>query len=92
MITLHRLGHAELELYINPDLIVSIEAHPDTVITLANGSKLVVAECPAEVAAVVRDYRVEVLAGALRARRERDGDDGVPAPVALRLATPENGD
>ena len=91
MITLHRLGHAELELHINPDLIVTIEANPDTVITLANGSKLVVAECPSEVAAAVREYRVDVLAGALRARREPDGEPAVQAPVALKLATPEPG-
>jgi flagellar protein FlbD len=92
MITLHRLGHAELELSVNPDLIVTIEANPDTVITLANGAKLVVAEAPGQVAAEVRDYRVEVLAGALRRRddgaRRRHGEDD-PAPVALRLATAE---
>lgn len=99
MITLHRLGHAEHELHINPDLIVSIEANPDTVITLANGSKLVVAECPAQVAAEVRDYRVEVLAGALRMRQNGASErlaeappSGREAPPALRLATPEHGD
>ncbi len=86
MITLHRLGHAEHELHVNPDLIVTIEANPDTVITLANGSKMIVAEAPAEVAAVLRDYRVEILAGALS--RRRDGVH-VDAPVPLRLATPE---
>jgi flagellar protein FlbD len=88
MITLHRLGHAELELHVNPDLIVTIEANPDTVITLANGSKLIVAEPPAQVAAVLRDYRVEILAGALQHRH-----DGLPAeaPVSLRLATSEAG-
>ncbi len=70
MITLHRLGQAENELHVNPDLIVTIEAKPDTVITLANASKLVVAESPAEVAAEVRDYRVSILAGALAQRRD----------------------
>jgi flagellar protein FlbD len=93
MITLHRLGHAELELLINPDLIVTIEANPDTVITLASGAKLVVAESPNRVAAAVRDYRVEVLAGALRTRaddtpRPRRSDTGAlrEAPGALREA------
>jgi flagellar protein FlbD len=87
MITLHRLGRVEHEFHVNPDLIVTIEANPDTVITLANGCKLVVTEPPAQVAAEVRDYRVEILAGALRQRR---GDAASPqadvAPVALRLA------
>ncbi|HZU39912.1 MAG TPA: flagellar FlbD family protein [Solirubrobacteraceae bacterium] len=91
MITLHRLGHAEHELHINPDLIVSIEANPDTVITLANGSKLVVAENPAQVAAEVRDYRVDVLAGALRLRRDGAAEQLAEAPPTLRLAAPEPG-
>jgi flagellar protein FlbD len=103
MITLHRLGHAELELLINPDLIVTIEANPDTVITLASGAKLLVAEAPHRVAAAVRDYRVEVLAGALRTRvdetpRPRRSDMGAlrvapgtlrEAPAALQLAAAE---
>ena len=42
MITLHRLGH-KLEIFrLNPDLIVTVEATPDTVITLATGAKIVV--------------------------------------------------
>ena len=88
MITLHRLGHADHEIHVNPDLIVMIDANPDTVILLANGSKLLVAESPAQVAAEVREYRVEILAGALR-----DRQDGVvaQAPVPLRLATGELG-
>jgi flagellar protein FlbD len=85
MITLHRLGHIQHELHINPDLIVTIEAHPDTVITLANGAKLVVSEGPDQVAAEVRAYRVDVLAGALRTRRET-GDPAPHAPVGLHLA------
>ncbi len=86
MITLHRLGHPEHELHVNPDLILTIDANPDTVISLANGSKLLVAESPAQVAALVRDYRVDVLSGALRSRRA-----GEPAqmPTPLRLANPE---
>ncbi len=87
MITLHRLGRVEHEFHVNPDLIVTIEANPDTVITLANGSKLVVSEPPAQVAAEVRDYRVEILAGALRQRRgEAEAPQPEVAPVALRLA------
>ena len=52
MITLHRLGH-KLELFrLNPDLIVTVEATPDTVLTLATGAKIVVAETPERVAKV----------------------------------------
>lgn len=83
MITLHRLGHAASELYLNPDLIVTIEANPDTVITLANATKVLVAEPPQDVAAAVQAYRVEILAGALRQRR----DDG-PVASAVVHAMP----
>jgi uncharacterized protein YlzI (FlbEa/FlbD family) len=88
MITMHRLGHADHEIHVNPDLIVMIDANPDTVILLANGSKLLVDESPAQVAAEVREYRVEILAGALHHRQ----DGGLAqAPAPLRLATRELG-
>jgi uncharacterized protein YlzI (FlbEa/FlbD family) len=55
---------------LNPDLIVTVEGHPDTVITLATGGKIVVAETPQRVCQAVRAYRVEVLAGAMKRRQE----------------------
>ena len=71
MITLHRLGH-KLELFrLNPDLIVTVEATPDTVLTLATGAKIVVAETPERVAKEVRAYRVDVLATAMGRRQEQ---------------------
>jgi uncharacterized protein YlzI (FlbEa/FlbD family) len=73
MITLNRLGHTDEPFQLNPDLIVTIESTPDTVITLATTAKVVVAETPAEVADLVRAWRVEVLSEAMRNRRpERD--------------------
>ncbi|MGZ4186323.1 MAG: flagellar FlbD family protein [Solirubrobacteraceae bacterium] len=78
MITLHRLGH-KLEIFrLNPDLIVTVEATPDTVITLATGAKIVVAETPERVVAEVRNYRVDILAGALRRRHELRADGTSP--------------
>ncbi len=47
MITLHRLGHSDEPFQLNPDMIVTVESTPDTVITLATGAKVVVAETPA---------------------------------------------
>ncbi|HTU84988.1 MAG TPA: flagellar FlbD family protein [Solirubrobacteraceae bacterium] len=71
MITLHRLGH-KLEIFrLNPDLIVTVEATPDTVITLATGAKIVVAETPERVAKAVREYRVDILAEALKVRHDK---------------------
>jgi uncharacterized protein YlzI (FlbEa/FlbD family) len=69
MIELHRLGHAEA-FHLNPDLIVSVEAHPDTVIQLATAARVVVTESPQEVAELVRDWRVSITNAAWRERRE----------------------
>ena len=85
MITLHRLGHQAEEFHLNPDLIVTVEANPDTVITLTTGTKIVVAEPPERVVDEIRGYRVEVLSGALNRRRE----EGTPQPhgvIARRAA------
>jgi flagellar protein FlbD len=70
MITLHRLGHAVEPFQLNPDLIMTVEANPDTVITLTTGTKIVVAEAPDRVADDVRCYRIDVLAGALARRAQ----------------------
>jgi flagellar protein FlbD len=70
MITLHRLGHAVDTFQINPDAITTIEATPDTVITLLNGQKIVIAEPPARVAETIQSYRARVLAEALLLRHE----------------------
>lgn len=69
MITLNRLGHTDEPFQLNPDMIVTIESTPDTVITLATGAKVVVAETPSEVAAAVHACRTEVMSDALRRRR-----------------------
>ncbi len=70
MITLHRLGHAVDTFQINPDAITTIEATPDTVITILNGQKIVVAEPPHRVADMIATYRATVLAEALMLRHE----------------------
>jgi uncharacterized protein YlzI (FlbEa/FlbD family) len=69
MITLNRLGHSDEPFQLNPDMVVTVESTPDTVITLATGAKVVVAETPAEVAAALHAYRAGVLGEALRNRR-----------------------
>jgi uncharacterized protein YlzI (FlbEa/FlbD family) len=76
MISLHRLGHQAEEFHLNPDLIVTVEANPDTVITLTTGTKVVVSESPERVVAEIRSYRVDVLSGALNRRRQ----EGAPQP------------
>ena len=86
MLTLHRLGHAAEPFHLNPDLIVTIEANPDTVITLTTGTKIVVAEPTDRVIAQIKDYRVDVLAGALQ-RRQREQ----PQPHAVQARRAQQG-
>ena len=92
MIKLHRLGHAVEAFNLNPDLIMTVEATPDTVITLSNGSKIVVAEPPERVVADVRAHRIEVLAGAMDRRAQLRGDRGdrlaIKKHSSLRVTTP----
>lgn len=80
MISLHRIGHQAEEFHLNPDLVVTVEANPDTVITLTTGTKIVVAESPERVVAEIRTYRVDVLSGALSKRREQ----GAPQPHGIQ--------
>src|SRR3954468_19493009 len=44
MIELHRLGAGPAPFHLNPDLIVTVEATPDTTIALTTGTKVMVAE------------------------------------------------
>jgi flagellar protein FlbD len=78
MIVMHRLGQSE-SFQLNPDLIVTVEAHPDTVVTLATGTKVVVAESPDEVTDLVRGWRVSITNAAWRARR----DENVAGPALV---------
>lgn len=78
MITLNRLGHSDEPFQLNPDMIVTVESTPDTVITLATGAKVVVAETPEDVAAAVHASRTAVMSDALRRR----SDQRHPNPLA----------
>jgi flagellar protein FlbD len=66
-----------VELYLNADLICSVEAHPDTVVTLVDGKHYVVTEATAEVVEAITHYRASVLAHADRLADTLDaaGDD-----------------
>lgn len=83
MITLHRLGHQVDQFQINPDVIVTVEANPDTVLTIVNGQKIVVAEPPERVAEEISTYRANILAEALLRRHELREERG-----ALRRVVP----
>lgn len=64
MIMLSRLNGAPFAL--NPDLIERAEATPDTVLTLCDGTKLLVGETVEELVELVREYRSLIVSQAER--------------------------
>ena len=74
VIRLHRLGHPDEPIHLNPDLILTVEATPDTVVSLTVGTKVLVAERPQEVVDLVRAWRASILSAALPPRPPRRGD------------------
>jgi flagellar protein FlbD len=62
MITLHRLAHWDEPFQLNPDLITTVEAVPDTIVCLTTGKRMLVEESPEEVADAIREWRASVLA------------------------------
>jgi flagellar protein FlbD len=49
---------------VNPDLIERVESTPDTVVTLVDGTKYVIAESLHDLIGLIRDYRASVIAAA----------------------------
>jgi flagellar protein FlbD len=77
---------------LNPDLIERVEAHPDTVAFLIDGTRYVVTETVEQVLTDIREYRAGILAtsyemdrGEYRSPRSENVPDGdssvVPFPV-----------
>jgi flagellar protein FlbD len=67
---------------LNPDLIERVEAHPDTVAFLVDGTKYVVKETVDEVLLEIREYR----AGILATSYEMDRGDYRPPTAGDRVA------
>ncbi len=67
MIRVTRLDGTSL--FVNIDQVTWIEFHPDTVIALANGEKLIVRDAPDEIVARARDFKRSLLVAPLRERR-----------------------
>src|SRR5262245_3335745 len=64
MIPVHRLTHPEEPVWLNPNLIQTVETTPDTVVALTTGARFVVQETPERVAALVRDWHASIAARA----------------------------
>ncbi len=74
MIPLHRLTHPEHPVWLNPDQIQTVEANPDTVVSLVNASKFVVRETPEQLADLIREWKASILAHAFAAGEADPGD------------------
>lgn len=70
MIILTRLGGHEVA--VNPDLIERAEPTPDTVLTMIDGHKIIVAEPLTEVVELIRTWRATVVAQAHGISRAED--------------------
>ena len=92
MIRLHKLGRVPQPFHLNPDLIVTAEASPDTVVTLTTGTRYLVTESPEAVAEAVRAWRASVLDAMTRIPRRSTalslvrGTAGDGAVVSLNAA------
>jgi flagellar protein FlbD len=73
------------EFALNPDLVERAESTPDTVVTLVDGTKYVIAESVDELIRLVRLYRAGVLADAQRL------SEAPVEPVPVREAVRERG-
>jgi len=80
LILVHRLRGEPM--LINEDLIESIESTPDTVLTLVDGRKIVIADPPQMVVDRARAYRASVLAATDELRSRGQGGEVLLFPVA----------
>ena len=77
MIPVHRIAGEQL--FVNADLIESIEAGGNTVLTLVDGRKAVVSETPEQIVELIRQYRASIIVAAEEQR------ETPPAAPALRV-------
>jgi len=91
VIILTRLNGREMA--VNPDLIERAESTPDTVVTLSDGTKLLIAESLLELVTRIRHWRATVaaeafqLAGIRDLTVDEDGSDEDGTDAAARPAT-----
>jgi uncharacterized protein YlzI (FlbEa/FlbD family) len=76
VIRLRRLGSKAEAFYLNPDLILAIDATPDTLVTLTTHNKVLVADSPEDVVSAIREWRASILNAALP-KGQRRNDAGL---------------
>jgi flagellar protein FlbD len=70
---------------LNPDLVERADCTPDTVITLVDGTKYVIAESVPEFIDSVRHYRASLIAAASRLENEQMFGDDEPDAKIVQL-------
>ena len=89
MIILTRLNGEQFA--INCDLVERVDAHPNTVLTLVDATKYIVAESLTEVVERVRDFRASVLARSAEMTHRSPSDlPGSASVIALRLVNDQD--
>ena len=69
---------------VNPDLLQRVESTPDTILTLIDGTKYIVAESMEQVTTLVIDYRARVVAATIALTGGGYADTTVAAVTELR--------
>ena len=91
MIRLHRLSARAEVVYLNPDLILSIESTPDTVLTLTTHQKMLISDTPETVVAAIHEWRASILAAAMPSTPRRRSDAALTL-VSATAGTPPSPD
>ena len=92
MISLTRLNGSEV--YLNADLVATVESHHDTVVTLVDGKTYVVLNTAEQVVEAVTRYRAAVIATAERMVDDSSGaeqDDDEQPEGRLIVLRPADG-
>lgn len=92
MIRLHRLSARAEVFYLNPDLIVSIDSTPDTVMTLTTHQKVLVTDPPEQIVAAIEAWRAGIIARALPTAPRRRSDAPLSLVPAAAGSPPPNHD
>jgi uncharacterized protein YlzI (FlbEa/FlbD family) len=88
VIRLHRLSARAEVFYLNPDLIVSIDSTPDTVVSLNTHQKVLVSDSAETVVAAIQTWRASILASAFPNTTRRSA---ARSDANLALVTATNG-
>jgi len=71
---------------VNPDLLQRVESTPDTILTLIDGTKYIVAESLEEVTDLVVEYRARVVAATVHATGQASGELAAATELIARPA------